>query len=291
MIVGLIGHPVAHSKSPQMQNAAFAQAGLVDWRYKLWDTPLEELPARIRAVSERDEVAGCNVTIPHKLAVMPYLNAVNEHARAIGAVNTIIKAPSPNPLPGGERALIGHNTDWTGFLADLAFHDVNANVDTHALVLGAGGSARAIVYALVSQGAQVLVCNRTTERAHALLAGLSNSPYLREIHDNCGVVDSPADPTCEGVNLVVNCTSAGMWPNDETTPWPSDLPYPATATLYDLVYKPRVTQLMQQAEAAGARAIGGIGMLAEQGAAAFALWTGVPAQSVSGIMRQTLNHA
>jgi len=279
MIVGLIGHPVAHSKSPQMQNAAFAQAGLADWRYELWDTPLEDLPARIRQVSERDEVAGCNVTIPHKQAVMPYLNAVNEHARAIGAVNTIFKRG---------HYLLGQNTDWTGFLADLAFHDVKVSDDTRALVLGAGGSARAIVYALVSQGARVLVCNRTTERAHELLAGLSNSPYLREIQDNCGVVDSPADPACEGVNLVVNCTSAGMWPNDETTPWPADLPYPATATLYDLVYKPRVTRLMQHAKAAGARAIGGIGMLAEQGAAAFALWTGVPAERVASVMRDTL---
>lgn len=291
MIVGLIGHPVAHSKSPQMQNAAFTQAGLMDWRYELWDTPLEDLSIRIREVSERDDVAGCNVTIPHKQAVMPYLNAVNEHARAIGAVNTIVKTPSPNPLPSGERALVGHNTDWTGFLADLKFHSVSVNGDTRALVLGAGGSARAIVYALVSQGALVLVCNRTPERAHELLAGLSNSPYLREIHDNCGVVDSPGDPACAGINLVVNCTSAGMWPNDDTTPWPDDLPFPTSATLYDLVYRPRLTRLVCQAEAAGARAIGGIGMLAEQGAAAFALWTGMPAQNVSSIMREALNHA
>ncbi len=279
MLVGLIGHPVAHSKSPAMQYAAFASAGLADWRYELWDTPAEEVPTRMRLIAESSEIAGCNVTIPHKLAVMPYLNAVNEHARAIGAVNTIFKRGN---------YLLGHNTDWTGFLADLAFHGVVVNDDTRALVLGAGGSARAIVYAQVSQGASVLVCNRTPERAQALLDGISNSPYVREIQERCDVVSSPDDPACSDVNLVVNCTSAGMWPNDDTSPWPDDLPYPATATLYDLVYKPRVTKLMRQAEAVGARAIGGIGMLAEQGAAAFELWTGIKATQVSGIMRATL---
>jgi shikimate dehydrogenase len=265
-----------------MQHAAFAHAGLAGWRYELWDTSLAELPIRIREVSERDDIAGCNVTIPHKQAVMPYLNAVNEHARAIGAVNTIFKRG---------HYLLGHNTDWTGFLADLAFHGIVVNSDTRALVLGAGGSARAIVYALVSEGAQVLVCNRTPGRARDLLDGISNSPYLREIQENCAVVQTPGDTLCRAANLIVNCTSAGMWPDDDTTPWPDDLPYPAAATLYDLVYRPRVTRLMRQAEAAGARAIGGIGMLAEQGAAALELWSGVPAAQVSGIMRAALNHA
>ena len=280
MLVGLIGHPVAHSKSPQMQNAAFAHAGLHSWRYETWDTPAEQVPTRMRLLAESNDIAGCNVTIPHKQAVMPYLNAVNEHARAIGAVNTIFKRG---------YYLLGHNTDWTGFLADLKFHDVTVNDATHALVLGAGGSARAIVYALVSQGASVLICNRTPDRARELLDGISNSPYLHEIEERCSVVLTPADPACADVNLVVNCTSAGMWPNDDDSPWPADLPYPARATLYDLIYKPRTTRLMQHAEAVGARVIGGIGMLAEQGAAAFELWTGVPAANVSGIMRATLN--
>lgn len=280
MIVGLIGHPVAHSKSPTMQNAAFAAANLHNWRYELWDTPLDELPRRIRQVVEDDGIAGCNVTIPHKQNVMPYVNAVNEHARAIGAVNTVFKRG---------HYLLGHNTDWTGFLADLRFHGVEITSDTKSLVLGAGGSARAIVYALVSEGAEVFVCNRTPARAEELLEGLSNSPYLREIQERCAAVPSPADPACAGATLVVNCASAGMWPNDGITPWPDGLPYPSSATLYDLVYKPRITRLMEQAEAAGARAIGGIGMLAEQGAAAFQLWTGVAAAEVSAIMRKALD--
>lgn len=279
MIVGLIGHPVAHSKSPHMQNAAFASAGLSDWRYELWDTPLEALPARMREISERDDVAGCNVTIPHKQAVMPYLNAVNEHARAIGAVNTIFKRG---------RTLLGDNTDWTGFLADLAFHDVTVSGETRVLVLGAGGSARAVVYALVSQGAEVLIHNRTSVRARELLDGLSNSPCLHEIQDNCAVASSLADPACQAVNLIVNCTSAGMWPNEDASPWLDDAPFPAGAALYDLIYKPSVTKLMRQAEAAGLRTIGGIGMLAEQGAAAFEKWTGVAFSNVSSVMRAAL---
>jgi shikimate dehydrogenase len=282
MIIGLIGHPVAHSKSPHMQHAAFAHVGLTDWRYELWDTPLEALPARMREVSERDDVAGCNVTVPHKQAVMPYLNAVSEHARAIGAVNTIFKRG---------RYLLGDNTDWTGFLADLKFHGVGVGEGTRALVLGAGGSARAVVYALASQGARVLIYNRTPERARSLLDALANSPYLREVRENCITVASLADPVCRMANLIVNCTSVGMWPNVDASPWPDAVPFPDQVVLYDLIYKPEITKLMTQASASGARVIGGLGMLAEQGAAAFEKWTGISAARASAIMREALNHA
>lgn len=282
MIVGLIGHPVAHSKSPQMQNAAFAHAVLPDWRYELWDTPLDDLPARMATIRKRDDIAGCNVTIPHKQNVMPHLDAISEHAKAIGAVNTVMKTSLTQPSPRG-RGLLGDNTDWIGWLNDLKWHDVDMRQVKRALVLGAGGSARAIVYALVQCGAEVLIVNRDAERAVKLAndfgaagAGLSEiAAFARD-----------AQP-----QLIVNCTSAGMWPNDEATPWPADAPFPAGAVLYDLVYKPRITKLMEQAEHAGARAIGGIGMLAEQGAAAFEKWTGVPAARVSAIMRDALKDA
>ncbi len=279
MIVGLIGHPVAHSKSPQMQRTAFAHIGLSDWRYELWDTPPEALPARMRELGEREDVAGCNVTIPHKQAVMPYLDEVSAHARAIGAVNTIFKR---------RGALLGDNTDWIGFLADLAFHGVDVHAGTRALVLGAGGSARAVVYALALRGARVWVYNRAPARAQHLLDDLAHSTATRE---RCAVVASPMDPACQAVHLIVNCTSAGMWPREDESPWPDGAPFPAGAALYDLVYTPRVTKLMRQAEAAGVRAIGGIGMLAEQGAAAFERWTGVPAARVSAIMREALQDA
>src|SRR5512137_96746 len=111
MRIGLIGYPVAHSASPRMQNAAFAAAGLSDWHYELWPTPLEDLPARIAAIRDDAAIGGGNVTIPHKQNVMPLLDTVSPHARTIGAVNTLIKR---------DGQLHGDNTDWLGFLADLA---------------------------------------------------------------------------------------------------------------------------------------------------------------------------
>jgi shikimate dehydrogenase len=290
MLVGLIGHPVAHSKSPLMQNAAFAHAGLHDWHYELWDTPLADVPARMAMIRERSNIAGCNVTIPHKQNVMPHLDSISEHARAIGAVNTVYKPPPPTshrdvppPPHTREGRLVGDNTDWIGWLHDVQWHGVEMSQIKRALVLGAGGSARAIVYALAQCGAAVTIMNRDAERAVKLAADFgAASAGLNEI----AAVARDAQP-----QLIVNCTSAGMWPNDDTTPWPDDAPFPAGAVLYDLVYKPRVTRLMMQAERAGARAIGGIGMLAEQGAAAFEKWTGVPPAQVSAIMRDALKDA
>jgi shikimate dehydrogenase len=274
MIVGLIGHPVAHSQSPRMHRAAFAAAGLSGWDYELWDTPAEALAARLDAVKQRADIAGGNVTVPHKQAVLPFLDEVTADARAIGAVNTLFKRAS---------RLWGDNTDWVGFLADLDFHGVLVGAGTWALVLGAGGAARAVIYALRMRGARVWVYNRAPERARALVASFGDA--------QCEAVESLAAPACQMATLVVNCTSAGMWPDVDGTPWPETLPFPSQAVLYDLVYRPAVTTLMRQARAAGARAIGGAGMLAEQGAAAFERWTGVPAARVSAIMRNVLTDA
>lgn len=282
MIVGLIGYPVAHSKSPLMQNAAFVHAGLQGWHYELWDTPLDELPARMQTIREREDIAGCNVTIPHKQNVMQHLDSISDHAKAIGAVNTVVKSTLTQPFPKG-RGLLGDNTDWIGWLNDVQWNGVNMREVKHALVLGAGGSARAIVYALVQCSVEVMIVNRDAERAVKLAADFGAAGAGLNDIDSYVIQAQP--------QLIVNCTSAGMWPNDDTTPWPDGVPFPANAVLYDLVYKPRFTTLMKQAERAGARAIGGIGMLAEQGAVAFEKWTGVPAQQVSTIMRDALKDA
>lgn len=282
--LGLIGHPVAQSKSPDMQNAALAASGLADWRYELWDTPSEELPKRMREVRNTAEIAGGNVTVPHKQAVIPYLAGMSKEAQAIGAVNTITKEPN--------GAMIGHNTDWLGFGEDLRFHgvDISKMRDVRAVVMGAGGSARAITYALLREGLQVMVVNRDGARAEQLAADMlrlrTRNFYPRIIaasNARFSRVDVPSP------QLIVNCTSAGMTPNDDTSPWPSDAPYPADAILYDLVYKPRITRLMGDAAQHGLRVIGGIGMLAEQGAAAFELWTGVSSAKVSGVMRRIVD--
>jgi shikimate dehydrogenase len=202
---------------------------------------------------------------------MPLLDTVSPHARTIGAVNTLIKR---------DGQLHGDNTDWLGFLADLAWHEVDVSALRHALVLGAGGSARGIVYALLQRGLRVSIVNRDAARAQALAQDLAALGSVAAI----SAVREAAQP-----DLIVNCTSAGMEPNEHTTPWPDQVAFPANAVLYDLVYKPRLTRLMQQAQAAGARPISGIGMLVEQGAAAFELWTGAPAKQASSVMRDVLS--
>ncbi|MCS7059557.1 MAG: shikimate dehydrogenase [Anaerolineae bacterium] len=296
--VGLIGFPVAHSASPAMQRAAFIAAGL-DWQYELWHTPLEELAECVWRIRADDSIVGANVTVPHKVNVMPFLDEIGPHAEAIGAVNTIVKVDSASQQAASPRPmrLIGDNTDWVGFLNDLRRHGIEIEAarqaQAAALVLGAGGSARGVVYALAHSGWSVRVANRDAGRARQLVEDmravfpraeltplpLNGNALLRAAHD---------------VRLIVNCTSAGMDPHSDTTPWPADAPFPADAVLYDLVYKPRITRLMREAQAAGLRVIGGIGMLAEQGAAAFALWTAgmtVPLsiQEVADIMRRALD--
>ena len=263
-----------------MQGAAFALAGLAGWTYELWNTPHEDVAARVQMIRDDDSIAGANVTVPHKLNVMPYLDDVSAHAQAIGAVNTIVKR---------EGKLCGDNTDWVGFLNDLKWNGVDVTTPNHAMVLGAGGSARAVVYALLQSGWDVTVVNRDHIRAMNLVSDMRRI-FENVPRGNDGIYFARQlnDYITGAHGLIVNCTSAGMEPNENTSPWPDDLPFPKNAVLYDLVYKPRVTKLMRQAEAAGVRAIGGIGMLAEQGAAAFELWTGLAAETVASVMRETI---
>lgn len=279
MRVGLIGFPVAHSMSGVMQNAAFKAVGLDDWKYELWNTPHMDLEARMKTVRESEDIAGCNVTIPHKQNVQPFLDEISPHAQAIGAVNTVYKR---------DGKLIGDNTDWIGFLADLGFYGVDLpRLDGGALIMGAGGSARAVAYALIQSGMRVTIVNRSPDRATQLVADMRK--LFPDHLDGDGIYYGRSVLYLAAHrSLIVNCTSAGMWPRDNENPWPEDAPMPSEGVLYDLIYKPRVTQLMEQAQASGLQVIGGIGMLAEQGAAAFEKWTGVNSAEVSMVMREAL---
>lgn len=267
-LVGLIGWPVSHSVSPAMHNAAFAERGL-DWRY----VPLPVDPALPGAVGDAVRgmramgLRGINVTVPHKQAVLPFLDHIEPAAQAMRAVNTI--------LVEANGSLTGDNTDAPGFIADLRAHGVEPG-KARVLVLGAGGSARAIVYGLAQAGAQhITVANRSEARAVQLLDDLR--PFLGAT--TVAVVSLPdgASAPPRGADLIVNCTSLGMTPHAETTPWPEGLPFHPEQTVYDLVYNPADTRLLQQARSAGAKAIGGLGMLIWQGALAFERWTGAPA--------------
>lgn len=267
-IAGLIGWPVSHSVSPLMHNAAFDYLGL-DWRY----VPLPVDPQRPdgirRAIAGLAALgmAGANVTVPHKQAVIPFVDRLLPAALAIGAVNTLIVEK--------DGSLSGDNTDAEGFVSDLREHGVYLD-GQRVIVLGAGGSARAVVYGLARAGVErIAVLNRTLATAQELVA------HLQPLAPNCSMsaFSLPQDLArlAPYADLIVNCTSLGMTPAVETTPWPDDVPLQNGQVVYDLVYNPPQTRLLQQAEQAGARPIGGLGMLVWQGALAFERWTGHPA--------------
>ena len=247
--VGLIGWPVEHSRSPALHNAAFEALGL-DWRYVLLPTPLNQIESVVNRIRS-GELSGANVTIPHKQAVMPLLDEIDPAAQAVGAVNTIVRRAD---------CLIGFNTDTFGFRrAVLEIGAVSA--DQPCAVLGAGGSARAVVYVLRELGAHVTVYARDVTKAQALASDARALTEVRHI-----------DPT---TRLIVNTTPLGMYPNVGASPWLEQAVFPQQADVFDLIYNPRQTQLMRQAERAGLKTANGLTMLVYQGAAAFAMWTGV----------------
>ncbi len=253
--VGVIGWPVTHSISPAMHNAAFRALGL-DWSYELAPIPPDIVRQSLRILRDEGGFIGINVTVPHKQAVMPYVNP-DERARAIGAVNTI-----------DFRSNLGTNTDAVGFVDDLKAQGVPLS-GANVILLGAGGAARAAVYGLTLEGASVTVVNRTPQKAEVMLADLQLSAGIKNVAVK--TLDEAAETH---VTLIVNCTSVGMWPKVDESPWIEGIPFPQSVTVYDMVYRPQVTRFMQQAEAKGGQAIGGLGMLVRQGAAAFKIWTG-----------------
>jgi shikimate dehydrogenase len=244
----LFADPAAHSRSPAMHNAAFRAAGL-DGSYLARRVTAAELPEAVAGLRQRD-VLGANLSLPHKEAVLPLLDELTPAARAIGAVNTVINR-------GG--VLVGDNTDAPGLLAALQL--TGDAGEGAALVLGAGGAARAAVWALRSQGRPVYVVNRSPDRAAALTRDLG------------GVACSLHAVPWDTVNLIVNASSAGL-DAPEQTPLPDVPALPPGAVVYDMVYKPAETKLMQGARTAGYRAENGLGMLAQQARLAFLAWTG-----------------
>ena len=261
-LIGLIGWPVSHSFSPAMHNAA-AQALGVNWVYVPLPVPPEKVATAVSGLSALG-IRGVNVTVPHKQAVIPLLDELEPGAQAIGAVNTIVVKENGR--------LTGHNTDWSGFLADLQANNI-APAGQACLLLGAGGSARAVAYALGQAGAQVHVLARRVDQAAALVDDLR--PYLPQAKlQSDSLSHLPAAAAAFSAPLIVNCTPLGMTPNETGSPWPENLPFPTNAIIYDLVYNPPRTRLIQQAEMGGHLALNGLGMLVAQGAHAFSLWTG-----------------
>jgi shikimate dehydrogenase len=297
--LGLIGYPLEHSFSPVLHAAALQALGLVG-EYSLYPTPpLPEgeklLQGWLSGVRE-GELHGLNVTIPHKQNVQPYLEQCSETAQAIGAVNTITSH-------GGR--LTGENTDAPGF-----YHDLQASllgVDPpagRALVLGAGGSARAVVYALRQAGWRVVVAARRLKQAEELVNQLQHTTPGKPMKSRLRAIalekerlkdmlfGRRAKSSAGGaIDLIVNTTPAGMWPDVEGNPWPKGLALPGGAAIYDLVYNPTQTSLIQRAGAAGLQTANGLGMLVEQAALAFELWIGLeaPRAAMRLAIEQALN--
>lgn len=277
--IGVIGYPLGHSLSPAFQQAALDYLGL-DARYEAWETPPERLPEAVEAMRWPD-CLGANVTIPHKEAVIPLLDDLDELARQVGAVNTIVNR-------GGR--LQGHNTDVIGFLRALKEEAGFEPSGQRALVLGAGGAARAVVLALIREGAaSVIVTNRTFPRAGRLVEDLCSYAQGTELYALPQTYAS-LRAAVRGCRLLVNCTPVGMTDtaNERASALPAEL-IPSGILVFDLVYNPPETRLMAAARKRGARALGGLPMLVYQGAASLELWTGLPAPIA--VMREAASRA
>lgn len=257
-LCGIIGYPLGHSISPAFQQAALDELG-VALRYERWPTAPEDLAARIRSL-RAPAIAGANVTVPYKERVASLIDVIDPLAVSIGAVNTIVNH---------EGRLFGYNTDAPGFLRALQENGPFNAMGASALVLGAGGAARAVVFALASAGvAGIAISNRTQSRAEALAATVRQQ-------GRCPVRTLPWGEGLPGVSLIVNTTTMGMrGGSDEAhSPMPSAL-IPPGAFVCDLVYNPEETPFLLAARNAGAHTLSGLPMLVYQGAIAFELWTG-----------------
>lgn len=261
-LLGLIGWPVSHSLSPAMHHAAAAALRL-NVKYEVLATEPENLEATLCGLAERGFV-GVNVTVPYKQAVMPFLDDIDATAQAIGAVNTILV---------DSNRLIGFNTDWSGFMADLRNFEIKAS-GRDCLILGAGGSARAVVYGLLKAKNRVHIFARNMEQAYQLAEDMA--PHFAAPYISCwplSELDKAKATWWVRPDLIVNTTPLGMTPDIESSPWPDNRSLPGTAFVYDLVYNPAETKLIRQAKAAGCQTANGLGMLVSQGAHSFYLWT------------------
>jgi len=274
-LVGVLGRPVAENPTGVMQEAAFPAAGL-NWRYLNIEVPPERLADAligVRAFGMR----GINLTIPHKVAVMQYLDEIAPDARVIGAVNTVRRE--------GDR-LIGENTDGKGFLRGVR---QDAGVDpagTRVVILGAGGAARAIATELALAGAaQITVVNRTPERGQGMVADLrANTPADVRFEVWRGVYRVLAD-----TDILVQATSIGLYPDVDRMPAVALDDAPAHMLVSDVVFNPPETRLLAAARGRSLLTLDGLSMLVYQGAIGFEMWTGIPAPET--IMKRALREA
>jgi shikimate dehydrogenase len=281
-LTGVMGWPVEHSLSPQMHNAAFAALNL-DWCYVPLPVHPEAIPAALVGMAALG-FRGANATIPHKQALLPYLDWIDPAAQAIGAANTLLFEPRSEM--SGQAFIRGYNTDAGGMLAALKLHGLvpGQNIQ-RAVMVGAGGAARAVLWGLVEAGVgEIVLLNRDLGRAQALAGDLAPS--------TCRALPLTQEHLVESVRaaeLLINTTPLGMWPHPNASIWPDSAPLPSNLAVFDLVYNPLETRLLAQARHSGALPMDGLEMLVQQGALAFELWTGMPAPF--DVMRSACNQS
>lgn len=265
----VIGDPIKQSKSPLMLNRAFEECS-IDATYGAFQVAPDQLPQFVQAVRELG-ILGMNVTIPHKLHVMELIDEIDADALNLGAVNTVVNR---------NGRLIGYNTDGIGYVRSLKEEAVANITNKKIVVVGAGGAARGIIYALLQENpSSIYVINRTVAKAKELVASLqSNVPLL-------AAGQAELEQLCNDADIVINTTSVGMYPHPDETPiaghW---MKFGAVAS--DLIYNPLKTQFLLEAEQHGCIAHGGLGMFIYQGAFAFEYWTGQTAPVEA--MRETV---
>ena len=261
-LCAVIGDPVEHSLSPCIHNAAFKHLGL-DYVYVAFRVRYEELEWAMQGVRSLG-IRGLNVTMPHKIGVIRYLDHLDPEAELLGAVNTILN---------DDGALVGYNTDGRGALKALLEVDGDLKAKK-VLIIGAGGASRALSFTLAPRVRELTILNRTYGRAKTLAEDLKKK--VEGTVRACRLSDETLKEELENSDVVINATPVGMRPNEDETPIPKELLRP-DLTVFDLVYNPIETRLLKEAKAVGAKTIDGLTMLVYQGAASFELWTGVEA--------------
>ena len=267
-IFGVIGNPIEHSLSPLLHNHVLARLGL-DYRYLAFRVAREDL-AGLGSAARILGIRGLNVTIPHKEAVVAQMDALTLEARDVGAVNTI--------GVDQEGRLVGHNTDTAGFLNSLEIRGVDDRIkDQAAVLIGAGGAARAILYCLIKLGADpIRLVNRTVRRAEELAEWCGNFAPGTPVEIIPGSDEKTVAKTVKEAFITVNVTPLGMAPDVRSAPLPDNILPESGAVVYDTIYNPLRTLLMERAEKGGCQVIGGLDMLIIQGMESLSWWLGKP---------------
>ncbi len=279
-LIALIGHPIKQSYSPFIQNSAFELLNL-DYIYLAFDVPADNLRSAVNSVNALG-MKGLNVTLPHKEKIIRFLDDLSEEASIIGAVNTVVN---------DHGRLYGYNTDVNGILETLLpFRDEISG--SKVSVIGAGGSARAVIYTLVRhfKPEEINIINRTQQRADTLMNYFS----LKMRYDSFRTMELFPPDIAETLNsskLIINATTIGMMPEENDSVTDLEESFNSRQIVFDLIYNPTKTKLLELAQKQGARIVGGMKMLVSQAAKSFELWTGVemPVEQISELLEKHIS--